>query len=70
MKTFEDYLAFIEDKLSIHLLTWQKDVLQAAYEHKQVYYVPAIGCGTKTLKNATTLLMALELLEETKKEKW
>ena len=62
MKTFENFLIFVEDNLGIQLLSWQKDVLQDMYENRPVYYRPARGIGMTTLEKAVLLL------EEFKKE--
>jgi hypothetical protein len=60
--TFEDCLVFIENKLSIQLLIWQKVALQKIYENKSYYFASSRGMGLNTLNKATTLL------EEFKKE--
>lgn len=56
MKTFENFLSFVERELGIYLLSWQKDVLQNIYENQPVYYRPARGMGMTTLEKAVLLL--------------
>lgn len=60
MKTFEGGLAYIEDELGVTLLDWQKEVLQAVYERRPVYYFPSKGCGRGTVMHALKILEAIE----------
>ena len=67
MKTFEDYLAFIENQLGIYLLSWQKEALRIAYENKPYYYIsPGRFCGRTVFKKATKLLEEIKKGETTK----
>lgn len=60
MKTFEDCLSFIENKLGFPLLAWQKEALRAIYENKPCYYRPARGIGMTMFEKAVVLLMAIK----------
>jgi hypothetical protein len=67
MKTFEGYLAYIEDELGITLLDWQKEFLQAVYECRPLYYYPSRGMGRDTVMRALKILETIELDESLKK---
>ena len=58
--TFEDYLAFIENKLGLQLLDCQKEMLKKICENKTCYYIPARGCGWSMFNAARILLEALK----------
>ena len=44
-KTFEAYLAFIEDELGLQLLSYQKEMLRKLYEKPNLYIIwpPSYG---------------------------
>lgn len=63
IKDFEEYLDFIENKLGIQLLDWQKVVLQARCEGTPIYYYPSRGMGRDTVMHALKILEAIELGE-------
>ena len=55
-KSFDGCIAFIEDELNIHLLSWQKEMLRHIYENKPYYFMPGRGCGLTTFNKAHILL--------------
>lgn len=60
--TFEDCLSFIEDKLGLKLLSWQKDFLQKIYNGEYGRYMSGRGTGKKVAYEAQKILK--ELMEE------
>lgn len=60
IKDFEEYLDFIENKLDIQLLDWQKVVLRARYEGTPIYYCPSRGMGRDTVMRALKILETIE----------
>lgn len=44
-KSFEEYLDFIENKIGIKLLAYQKEIMRHCYEQKNIYvvYPPHVG---------------------------
>jgi hypothetical protein len=60
IKDFEEYLDFIENKLDIQLLDWQKVVLRAHCEGNPIYYHPSRGMGRDTVMHALKILEAIE----------
>lgn len=62
MKTFEDCLTFIENKLGLQLLDCQKEMLQKLYENEHYYFLPGRDYGR------IIFLTAAKLLGEMKKE--
>ena len=57
--TFEDCLDFIEDKLGLQLLSWQKDFLQKMYNCEYVCYMPGRGIGKEIAYEAGEILKEL-----------
>ncbi len=60
--TFEGCLDFIEDKLGIQLLSWQKDFLQKIYNGEYGCYMLGRGTGKRVAYEAGKILK--ELMEE------
>ena len=60
--TFEGCLDFIENKLGIQLLSWQRDFLQKIYNGEYAYYMLGRGTGKKVAFEAQKILK--ELMEE------
>lgn len=54
--TFEDALAFIQDKLGISLMQYQIEFLRAMYENKEYYYAPIHRCGKEVTMEGIKLL--------------
>ena len=54
-KPFEDYLVFIENKLGIKLLCWQKMALRAIYDGYYPY-ISGVRCGKVIMKRAAEML--------------
>jgi hypothetical protein len=57
--TFEDYLSFIEDKLGLQLLSWQKDFLQKMYNGEYDCYMSGRGIGKTVAYKAGEILKEL-----------
>ena len=62
--TFEDCLSFIEDKLGVQLLSWQKDLLQRTYNGEYGFYITGRSYGGLIAYEATKMLKEL-IKEET-----
>ena len=58
---FEDCIDFIENKLGLQLLTYQKEFLRQMYEGKTYYHLPFRS-------GKTIFIEAAKILEEFKKE--
>lgn len=61
MKTFEDCLDFIENKLGCQLLSCQKEFLRQIYERKTYYWLPFRSGKQLTIEAAKLLV---ELMKE------
>jgi hypothetical protein len=56
MKTFENCIDFIENKLGVHLFDCQKDVLKKLYENDNYTIVYARHSGKMILRYAIMLM--------------
>lgn len=56
MKTFEDYLDFIENTLGCQLLDYQKIILRNEFEGKHYYYYGGRKYGLQLLLEANHIL--------------
>lgn len=58
-KSFEEYLDFIENKMGIKLLAYQKEIMRHCYDQKNIYVVYPPHAGRTDFRMLYTLMETL-----------